>query len=47
MIPENIFTFWKGKRSTLIDVCLERVQKTTPRFQNRSSRCSYRESAWI
>lgn len=33
MIPENIFTFWKGKRSTLIDVCLERVQKLHPGFK--------------
>jgi len=33
MIPENIFMFWKGKRSTLVDVCLERVKKLHPGFK--------------
>lgn len=33
MIPENIFMFWKGKRSKLVDVCLERVKKLHPGFK--------------
>ena len=33
MIPKNIFMFWRGERSKLVDVCLERVKKLHPDFK--------------
>lgn len=33
IIPKNIFMFWRGKRSKLVDVCSERVKKLHPDFK--------------
>lgn len=32
MIPKNIFMFWKGKTTHLVDICLKRIHNLHPEF---------------